>query len=116
MEAMEILEIYNSRFQIEFLFRDAKEYTGLISCQARDEKKLDFHFNITLSAINIAKVAHWYNLPKDQRSAFSMKNIKIIHHNALLLERFFSMFAVNPNLLKNNQNVKELLLYGILCA
>ena len=40
MEAMEILEIYNSRFQIEFLFRDAKEYTGLISCQARDEKNL----------------------------------------------------------------------------
>ena len=38
MNAMEILEIYNSRFQIEFLFRDAKEYTGLISCQARDEK------------------------------------------------------------------------------
>jgi len=45
-----------------------------------------------------------------------MKNIKIINHNALLLERFFSMFAVNPNLLKNNQNVKELLLYGTLCA
>jgi len=40
MEAMEILEIYNSRFQIEFLFRDAKEYTGLTSCQARDEKNL----------------------------------------------------------------------------
>ncbi|HOL01111.1 MAG TPA: hypothetical protein PK860_06195 [Paludibacteraceae bacterium] len=45
-----------------------------------------------------------------------MKNIKIINHNALLLERFFSMFAVNPNLLKNSQNVKELLLYGTLCA
>ncbi len=26
MEAMEIPEIYNSGFQIEFLFRDAKEY------------------------------------------------------------------------------------------
>jgi hypothetical protein len=40
MEAMEILEIYNSRFQIEFLFRDAKEYTGLTSCQGRDVKDL----------------------------------------------------------------------------
>ncbi len=47
---------------------------------------------------------------------FSMKNIKINHHNALLLERFFSMFAINPNLLKNSQNVKELLLYGTLYA
>jgi len=40
MEAMEIQEIYNSRFQIEFLFRDSKEYTGLTACQARDEKSL----------------------------------------------------------------------------
>jgi hypothetical protein len=45
-----------------------------------------------------------------------MKNIKINHHNALLLERLFSMFAINLNLLKNSQNVKELLLYGTLCA
>jgi len=45
-----------------------------------------------------------------------MKKIKIIHHNALLLERFFFMFAITPNLLKNSQNVKELLLDGTLCA
>ncbi len=64
MEALEILEIYNRRFKIEFLFLDAKEYTGLTS-----------------SSINIAKVANWYNLPKDQRNTFSMKNIKINHHN-----------------------------------
>ncbi|OPZ03274.1 MAG: hypothetical protein BWZ11_00245 [Bacteroidetes bacterium ADurb.BinA395] len=35
MEALEILEIYNRRFKIEFLFLDAKEYTGLTSCQGK---------------------------------------------------------------------------------
>jgi hypothetical protein len=45
-----------------------------------------------------------------------MKNIKINHHNALCLKDYFPLFAVNLNLLKNSQNVKELLLYGTLCA
>jgi hypothetical protein len=54
-------------------------------------KGLDSHFNIDLSAINIAKIAHWYAIPKEQRNTFPMKNIKINHHNALLLERLFSI-------------------------
>jgi len=51
--ALEIVEFYCLRFQIEFLFRDAKQFTGLTHCQARDEQKLDFHFNMSLAAINL---------------------------------------------------------------
>ncbi len=36
---------YKARFQIEFLFRDAKQYTGLTNCQSRNENKLHYHFN-----------------------------------------------------------------------
>jgi len=32
------------------------------------------------------------------------------------LERFITMFAIKPNVLKNNQNVKELLFYGTIAA
>ena len=46
---------YRSRFQIEFLYRDAKQFTGLATCQARSENKLDFHFNAALTAVNLAK-------------------------------------------------------------
>ena len=53
--AQEILEFYRLRYQIEFIFRDAKQFTGLSDCQARDEKALDFHFNASLMALNIAK-------------------------------------------------------------
>jgi hypothetical protein len=45
-----------------------------------------------------------------------MADIKTINHNALLLDRFILMFAIKPNILKNNQNVKELLLYGTKAA
>ena len=113
---MEILDIYQTRFQIEFLYRDAKQFTSLTSCQARDVNKLNFHFNMSLTAVNVAKVVHWFSIPKEERKAFSMADIKTINHNALLLDRFILMFAIKPNILKNNQNVKELLLYGTKAA
>lgn len=112
MDGLQVWEVYQSRFQIEFIYRDAKQYTGLTNSQARGEKKLYFHFNSTLTAVNLAKVAHWFSIPKDQRKEFSLRDIKIMNHNALLLERFFAMYGINPNILKNKQNVKELLYYG----
>lgn len=51
----EVLEFYRLRFQIEFLYRDAKQFTGLNHCEARSKNKLDFHWNMSLTAINIEK-------------------------------------------------------------
>lgn len=119
LEAMEILDIYQTRFQIEFLYRDAKQFTALTTCQASDKEKLNIHFNMSLTAVNVAKVVHWFSIPREQRKAFSMAYIKTINHNALLLDRLIAMFAIKPNILKNNQNIKELLLlllYGTIAA
>jgi len=116
MEAKEILEIYQTRFQIEFVYRDAKQHTSLTTCQARNKEKLDFHFNMSLTAVNVAKIVHWYSIPIEKRKSFSLSDIKTINHNTLLLERFITMFAIKPYILKNNQNVKELLLYGTIAA
>jgi hypothetical protein len=88
----------------------------LTSCQARNKEKLNSHFNLSLTAVNLAKIVHWYSIPIEQRKAFSLSDIKTINHNTLLLERFIAMFAIKPNVLKNNQNVKELLLYGTIAA
>lgn len=112
MEACEVLEMYQTRFQIEFIYRDAKQHTSLTGCQARDKEKLNSHFNLSLTAVNIAKVVHWYSIPKEERKAFSMADVKTFNYNALLLERFITTFAIKPNILKNNQHVKELLNYG----
>ena len=53
LDAYSIYLYYKSRFQIEFLFRDSKQFTGLADCQARDLTKLDFHFNASLTALNL---------------------------------------------------------------
>ena len=54
--AEEVVAYYRLRFQVEFLFRDAKQFTGLEHCQARDEAKLDFHFNMSLASVNLARL------------------------------------------------------------
>src|SRR5262245_18849177 len=38
-----LLDLYAACFQIEFLFRDSKQFTGLLDCQARAAVALDFH-------------------------------------------------------------------------
>jgi hypothetical protein len=47
---------YCLRFQIELLFRDAKMFCGLTHCQARSDAKLDYHFNASLSGVNLARL------------------------------------------------------------
>ncbi len=54
--AQEVVSYYRLRFQVEFLFRDAKQFAGLCHCQGRSEAKLDFHFNMSLAAVNLARL------------------------------------------------------------
>lgn len=111
-----LLNYYQTRFQIEFLYRDGKQHTGLNDCEARSENKLDFHFNMSLSTINVAKITHWLSQNKDTRKPFSMADVKTMYHNELLLERFLIKFGINPNLSKNKTKTLELLNYGKIAA
>ena len=112
----QLLKYYRTRFQIEFTFRDAKQFTGLEHSQARSENKLYSHFNYSLTTVNLAKVTHWLTIPKQEREAFSMADVKTIYHNNLLLNRFFVMFGIQPDLKKNKHKVTELLYYGARAA
>lgn len=114
-EGEKIVRYYRSRFQIEFLYRDAKQFTGLTTCQARSANKLDFHFNAALTAINLAK-HDWLSNRKDPREPFSMADYKTLFNNTLMLERFMCRFAINPYTAKNQKIIKELLDFGKIAA
>jgi Transposase DDE domain len=115
-----ILEYYKARFQIEFIFRDAKQFAGLGDAQTRDPQKLDFHFNASLSALNLAKYEHQLHLqktdPQSQCSPFSMTTYKRIAFNDHLLERFIGQLELNPTLIKSHPNYENLRSYGIIAA
>ncbi len=115
LQGEKIVRYYRSRFQIEFLYRDAKQFTGLTTCQARSENKLDFHFNAALTAVNLAK-HDWITSKHGRSKPFSMADYKTLYNNTLMLERFMCRFAINPNSAKNQKIVNELLDYGKIAA
>jgi hypothetical protein len=116
MNPSDVLLYYQSRYQIEFLYRDGKQHTGLNDSQARSKNKLHFQFNASLTSINIAKAIHWLSIPRENRNAFSMSDIKTMNHNILLLNRFFGVFGISPYSAKNQNSVKELIFYGTMAA
>lgn len=116
LEGYWIYRYYKARFQIEFLFRDAKQHTGLTHCQARSENKLYFHFNASLTAVSVAKAAHFLDQNPAHRKSFSMADIKTSYFNELMLDLFFINFQINPNLIKNKSIVRKLLNFGKIAA
>lgn len=55
LDALTIYRYYQARFQIEFLFRDAKQFTGLCDSQSRSHEALHNHFNASFTALNLIK-------------------------------------------------------------
>ncbi|MCJ8292746.1 MAG: transposase [Flavobacteriales bacterium] len=111
-----LLRYYQTRFQIEFLYRDGKQHTALNDSQARSPNKLYFHINASLTTINIAKIQHWLKTPKVQRGPFSMCDIKTLYNNKLLIYRFLSLFAIDPDKPINQIKINEALQYGKIAA
>ena len=111
LDALTIYRYYKARFQIEFLFRDAKQFTGLTDSQARSQAKLNFHFNASLSAVTLAKLdARQHN--GDAASVFSMASLKRRAFNQHLIERISQHLAQGHSLEKSSPAYEELCNYG----
>lgn len=111
-----LLALYDHlRFQIEFLFRDAKQYTGLTHCQGRSENKLSFHHNLSLTAVSLAK-AEFYAQEHNLGKPFSMADVKTVSFNQLYLDRIFHTLALEPTCETIAPLYHELLNFGRVAA
>ena len=108
MEAQTIVTIYRARFQIEFLFRDAKQHTGLSDCQSTNKKALNFHFNISMIALNFAKAEH----ARGKNMVFSMNNYRRKYSIINMLNYIYSKLHIIPDFTKNKLAYEEILNYG----
>jgi DDE superfamily endonuclease len=111
LPAQTIYRYYKARFQIEFLFRDAKQFTGLSDCQARSADKLRFHFNASLSAVSFAKLEACQIADK-QGAPFSMASLKRRCFNQHLLDRILDQLATAGSVEKSSAVYEELCNYG----
>ena len=106
MDGREVLDYYRTRFQLEFCFRDGKQHAGITNCQLTDFRKLNFHFNASLAAVNLAKAAC-----KRLGIAYSISSCKSFIHNAYMLERFICVFGISPDPQVIDKLFKELILF-----
>ena len=106
MTTHDVIDCYRTRFQLEFCFRDAKSFAGLGDCQARDLRRLEFHFNASFASINLAKAAC-----KDLGIPFSVSSCKSMIHNAYMLERFICVSGLRPDPHVIDKLFKELVLF-----
>lgn len=108
----EIYQMYKLRFQVEFIFRDAKQFTGLADCQARDSQKLEFHFNASLTALNLAKLDAYRQHSGEKPFVFSMATVKRRALSEHLLDTFITQLDLCPTLIKSHPNFQSLCSYG----
>ena len=107
---------YQARFQIEFIFRDAKQFTGLSDCQSPSSQRLGFHFNASLIALNLAKYEAYNRHSSPESFVFSMVSYKRREFNRHLLYTFIHKLDLDPNLILNHPNLPSVLSYGTLVA
>src|SRR5215813_4461459 len=95
LHGRKLVELYAARFQIEFLFRDSKQFTGLLDCQARAASALDFHFNASLATLNLVR-AEDVGMPQGQEPhVFSMASWKQCQCNERLLDVFMEFITIH---------------------
>jgi Transposase DDE domain len=116
LNAHKLIDLYAARFQIEFLFRDSKQFTGLLDCQARAEAALDFHFNASLATLNLVRAADLCMQQGQAPHVFSMASWKQCQCNERLLDVFMEKFALDPTMVKNHVCYDELRTYGAIAA
>ncbi len=113
LDVFKIYRYYKARFQIEFIFRDAKQHAGLGDCQSRNKESLSFHFNASFAALNLVKIQEQLDSPtQEQIRPFSMASHKVRYHNETMIDRFFSKLAPNVTLIKSSPIYQEVLNYG----
>jgi hypothetical protein len=111
VDALTIYRYYKARFQIEFLFRDAKQFTGLCDSQARAQAKLDFYFNASLTAVTLARLEARQQ-QGDAVSSFSMASLQRRAFNQHLIDRICDHLAKGHRLEKSSPDYEELCNYG----
>lgn len=116
LDAMTIIRYYKARFQIEFVFRDAKQYTGLTDCQARSKDAIHTHINASLTTLNLLKLADAKEKNTAGQTVISIASWTRRKYNELLLKRVFDELGLSLNDEKVMDIYRRLGSYGAIAA
>lgn len=114
MPALEIIEYYRLRFQIEFVYRDAKQHTALTTCQSPKQEAMHFHVNAAMTAINLAKTDLLKENGVDSEMVFSLSDYVQRKSNLLLAERIIGNLGFELSERKIKAILKDSAEFGLI--
>jgi putative transposase len=117
MSALLVIECYRARFEMEFPFRDAKQFTGLMDCQSRSARALEFHWNASFLVTSLARAQQLMAFEGDvQEFVFSMEDSKRRAYNELFAERIIRLLPAEVSVDKFWEVVQDTLNLGVKAA
>lgn len=112
LPTLRIIEYYKLRFQIEFLFRDAKQHTGLGDCQAR--KAIAQQTSIT--TLNLIKLEDRRVADTSEKKIISIESWKRRKANQQLMNLIFDTLEIDRNNKKVVRIYEEFSNFGCIAA
>lgn len=107
----QVVTYYQSRFHLEFVFRDAKQFAGLEHAQTRQKDSLHNHFNLAMASVNLM------NALQLTLSNMNSKNSLIrVAFNTNLIRQLIDQLGLKPELVNSNPKIQQLYYYGAFAA
>ena len=116
LDAMTLIRYYKARFQIEFFFRDAKQYTGLTDCQSCRKEAIHTQINASCSALNLLKLEDRKSKGSKRQTIISIASWKRLKFNQHLMCRVFEGLGLPLNDEKVLDTYDQLSSYGTIAA
>lgn len=121
MPAEQIRALYSARFQLEFVFRDAKQFSGLTTCQLRSTQALENHWNAAFFALSLGRAEMILEASGLQgrpalTMVFSYEDIKRRAFNRLLAWRILSNLGLQQRFVELENHPTGTLNLGVKAA
>ena len=95
LPAVTIVAYYKLRFQIEFIFRDGKQHTGLGDCQALLAKAQYNAANASITTLNLLKIEDRQTSKTNQQTVISIESWKRRKANQQLMDLIFCRLEID---------------------
>lgn len=110
LSSEDILLYYQARFQIEFSYRDAKQYFGFSHFQTLKAQRIDFHVNMSMMFTNLAYVELW------NEKHCSVSDYKMKQKNMKFCDFIFQHLDLDLNALKIHPSYPNIINWGTIAA
>lgn len=110
-DARQVVAYYQTRFHLEFVFRDAKQFAGLENAQTRKKDNLHNHFNLSMATVNLMNA-----LQLTLSNMTSKNSLMRVAYNTNLVRQLIQKLGLNPDLINSNPQIHSLYYYGAFAA